>query len=194
MELHRLRDSFLDGPVVDRGGYDYFVNPLADGMPRVDPGLLREAADGMAEVADLDCDVLLGPEAMGLPLVAALSLRTGIPYMAIRKRPYGLPGEISFGQRTGYSESRMHVATLLPGERVAIVDDVIDTGGTVRSAVEALRDAGVVVTEVVVVYDRCPDSDALSEDLGVPIRWLLRIGVRDGRPCIREQYRIEDPA
>ena len=187
MELRRLRESFLEGPSVDRGGYEYFVNPLSDGLPRVDRELLDEAVSGILEVADLDCDVILAPEAMALPIAAGITLRAGIPYLAIRKRPYGLPGEISFGKRTGYSESMMHVSTLRPGERVAIVDDVLDTGGTARATVDALRGAGIVVTEIVAVFDRNPDRNALSAELGVPIKALLRVGVEDGRPVVRER-------
>lgn len=185
-ELSRLRESFLNGPVVDRGGYSYFVNPVSDGLPRMDRELLEEVVDGIVGIADLDCDVILAPEAMGLPIAAGITLRTGIPYLAIRKRPYGLPGEISYRQRTGYSGSTIHISTLGRGERVAIVDDVVDTGGTIRATIEALRDAGVVVTEVVAVYDRSPDIDALSRELGVPVRALVRIGVDENGPFLRD--------
>ena len=37
MELDRLEKAFLEGTVVDFGGYEYFVDPLADGIPRVEP-------------------------------------------------------------------------------------------------------------------------------------------------------------
>lgn len=184
MELRRLRESFLDSPVVRIGEYDYFVNPISDGLPRTDRELLEEVADGLVAVSELDCDVILAPEAMGIPLATMLTLRTGIPFLVIRKRQYGLPGEISFGKRTGYSESRMHVSTLEPGERVVLVDDVVDTGGTVRAAVEALRGAGVVVTEVLAVFNRSPDVAKLSEELGVPVRYLLTVGMEGGRTVI----------
>lgn len=184
MELRRLRESFLNGPVVDRNGYPYFVAPLSDGVPRIDRELLEEALDGLVEAMDLDCDVILAPEAMGIPLGAGLTLRTGIPFLVIRKRPYGLPGEIVLDQRTGYSKATMYIETLAPGERVAIVDDVLDTGGTMRAAVAALRAAGVTVTEIGVVFDRHPDSAAFSEEVGVPARGLLRVGTADGRPVI----------
>ncbi|MDO5861711.1 MAG: adenine phosphoribosyltransferase [Thermoplasmata archaeon] len=185
MELRRLRESFLNGPVVDRNGYPYFVAPLSDGVPRIDRGLLEEAVDGLAEVAELDCDLILAPEAMGIPLAAGLTLKTGIPFLVIRKKPYGLPGEIVLDQRTGYSKATMYIDTVEPGERVAIVDDVVDTGGTLRATVRALMEAGVVVTEVAVVFNRSPDVDALSREIGVPIRYLLTVGTEDGRPVIR---------
>ena len=52
---------------------------------------------------------------------------------------------------------------------------------------DALRGAGIVVTEIVAIFDRNPDRDVLSAELGVPIRALLRVGVEDGRPVVRER-------
>lgn len=186
MDPGRLSDSFLKGPVVDIGGYPYFVNPLADGVPRVDPELLEEAVDGLLGIAGTGYDVILAPEAMGIPLGTALSLRTGIPFSVIRKRRYGLPGEVAVDQSTGYSRSAMYINGVRRGDRVLIVDDVIDTGGTMRCIVRALRGIGAEVVGVAAVYDRNPDIEALSDELGVPMRALLRVRVVDGRPVVSD--------
>lgn len=187
MDQGRLSESFLEGPVVDIGGYPYFVNPLADGVPRVDPELLNEAVDGLLGIAGTGYDVVLAPEAMGIPLGTALSLRTGIPFSVIRKRRYGLPGEVAVDQSTGYSKSAMYINGVRRGDRVLIVDDVIDTGGTMRCIVRALKGIGAEVVGVAAVYDRNPDIAALSEELGVPMRALLRVRVVDGRPVVSER-------
>ena len=81
-----LTASFLSSPVVDRNGYPYFVNPVSDGIPRMDAALLDEVADGIVSLCDLDCDVVLAPEAMGIPLAVCITLRAGVPYAVIRKR------------------------------------------------------------------------------------------------------------
>ncbi len=191
MDTRLLERNFLQGPIVDIDGYPYFVTSLSDGIPRIDSALLIEVLDNIQEVSELDCDVILAPEAMGIPLATGLSLRVGIPFLVIRKRPYGLPGEIGIRRNTGYSESAMYAETLEKGERVTIVDDVIDTGGTLRALVNGLREAGIVVTEIVTIYNRNPDIDKLSVDLGVPIRWLLAVGTEDGRPVIRGHPTID---
>lgn len=179
-----LTRSFLESPVVDLHGYPYFVNPVSDGIPHMDRDLLEEIVDGIVSVADLDCDRVLAPEAMGIPLAVGVTLRTGIPYSVIRKRSYGLPGEIGLDQTTGYSESPMYINGILPGDRVALLDDVISTGGTVRAIVSALRSAGAVVTEVVAVFSKCTDIPGLESDLGVPVRHLLRVSSEGGKPRV----------
>lgn len=181
-EFPVLSESFLSSPVVDRGGYPYFVNPVSDGIPLMTRELLDEVVDGISSRIDMGCDAILAPEAMGIPLAACVTMRTGIPYAVIRKRGYGLPGEICLDQHTGYSESPMYINGVRPGERVIIVDDVISTGGTVRSIARALRSAGVGIAGVVAVYSKQKDVSALSEELGIPIRYLLAVSSEGGRP------------
>lgn len=180
----RLIESFLSSPVVDLHGYQYFVNPVSDGIPRMDRELLDEISDAIVDIADLDCDLILAPEAMGIPLAVGVTERTGIPYSVIRKRRYGLPGEIGLDQTTGYSESPMYINGVSPGDRVVILDDVISTGGTLGAISTALRRSEAVVTEAVVVFSKCPDLGPLSERLGFPIRHILTVSSEDGQPSI----------
>ena len=176
-----LARSLKDAPIIDRAGYDYFVHPLSDGIPRVDPALLGEAADGLvrhlADVRD-GLDVLVTAEAMGLPLAAAVSLRTGIPFVTVRKRAYGLPGERVLDQRTGYSQNALHLNDIRAGDRVAVLDDVISTGGTLRALAEGLQAARADLRAVVAVFTKDPDLSAWQTRLGCPVRALLCCSVR----------------
>ncbi|MGN0098006.1 MAG: hypoxanthine/guanine phosphoribosyltransferase [Candidatus Methanomethylophilaceae archaeon] len=182
----RLKETFLASPVVDMNGYPYFVNPISDGIPEMDAALLGEVVDGLVDITCSDCDMILAPEAMGLPLATGMTLRTGIPLSVIRKRRYGLPGEIALDQTTGYSRSPMYINGVSKGDRVVIVDDVVSTGGTLRAIIDALICNGVEVVGVSVVYDKSDDLRSVEKDLCVPIRSLIRVGVVDGRPVIRE--------
>lgn len=39
-----LENTLRDAPVMERNGYQYFVHPVTDGIPLVEPALLREIA------------------------------------------------------------------------------------------------------------------------------------------------------
>lgn len=179
-----LRRSLLDAPVVRMGDYHYFVHPLCDGVPAIDPALLREVTQDVLAVADLDVDRIVTVEAMGIPLATAVSLATGIPLTVVRKRRYGLPGEVEVGQQTGYGKGTLYVNDLKPGDRVLLVDDVVSTGGTLEPLLRALRTLGVVVADVVVAIEKGDGRARLERELGVRIRTLQRIEVRDGRVAL----------
>jgi adenine phosphoribosyltransferase len=177
-----LRRSLLEAPVVDFGGYQYFVHPLTDGIPAIEPALLQEMVDEILARVDLrDVDRIVTVEAMGIPLGTALSLRTGIPITVVRKRRYGLPGEREIGQETGYSKGRLYVNGLKAGDRIAFVDDVISTGGTLRPLLRAFAESGIVVREIIVAVEKGEGRALVEKEHGVRVHTLQRMDVHDGR-------------
>ncbi len=176
-----MRKSLEDSPVVRFGEYEYFLHPITDGVPPADPALVEEVVDALLDAGNFDCDKIVTPEAMGFPLAALLSLRTGKPYVFVRKKKYGLPGEVLVRQVTGYSRADMYLNYVEKGDRVVIVDDVISTGGTLRALVDALRQVGAHIVDILIVFDKHKDKAALEESLEVPIQTLLRVEVVDGK-------------
>lgn len=184
--LPLLRSSLREAAVVRKHGYDYFVHPITDGIPRLDPRLLDEVADALATRLPADVDVLLTPEAMGIPLASALSLRTGKPLTVARKRSYSLPGEIAVPQRTGYGASVLHVHGLSAGDRVVVVDDVLSTGGTLRAMVQACRQAKADMRKALVVVNKGVDLERIGSELGVPVEALVGLRIEHGRVVLED--------
>ena len=52
--LDEVKKSLLESPIVKKGEYDYFVNPISDGVPSMDPIVLREIALAIHRHIDLD--------------------------------------------------------------------------------------------------------------------------------------------
>jgi adenine phosphoribosyltransferase len=175
--LQRLRTSLANAPVIWKGDYPYFIHPITDGVPRLDPEVLKAVTDLSEAAIDWSgIDLILGIEAMGLPLTAPLSVRTGVPLVIGRKRSYGLKGEVVIDQATGYSKQPMYLNDIAPGERLAIVDDVLSTGGTLRAVIEGVRATGATVAHVLVVVEKGPGLKQLQHDYpGIKIDSLVRL-------------------
>ena len=158
--------------MVKRGDYNYFIHPITDGVPVVDPALLREVCAAMLKVLDLNgVDKIVVVEAMGIPVGSVLSIMTDIPMTIMRKRPYNLPGEIAVHQATGYSKGELYLNGINKGDRVVIIDDVVSTGGTMRALLQALEIAGADVADVCIAIQRG------DPDIGRPYKSLVRINV-----------------
>ncbi len=183
--LEKLKQSLVDSPIVEFGDYQYFVHPITDGIPEGDPEVLNEVVEAIIETMDLDCDKIVTAESMGFPLAAALSLKTGIPYVFIRKRKYGLPGEVSLQQTTGYSGSDMYINFIKAGDRVVFIDDVLSTGGTLKAIITTLREMGAEVVDVLTVFEKIGKREELERELGIKIKTLLPVEVVDGKVLIR---------
>ena len=117
-----------------------------DIMPMLaQPDLLREAVDLLAEWAEpRKPDVILGGEARGFILGAALAYKLGCGFVAAR-RPGKLPWEtISAAYALEYGENALevHSDALERGQRVLLHDDVLATGGTARAIVDLAENLG----------------------------------------------------
>jgi adenine phosphoribosyltransferase len=178
--LERLKKSLLDAPVFQRGDYNYFIHPITDGVPQVRPDLIREVVGHIIRIADLDVDKIVTVEAMGIPIGIALSIVTDIPLVIIRKRKYGLPGEIEVSQVTGYSKSQLFLNGIEKGDRVIVVDDVVSTGGTLLATLQYLEVAGALVKDVVVVIKRGDGVLRLREN-GYSVKTMVELDVDEHR-------------
>ena len=174
--LDRLKKSLIEAPIFKRGEYKYFIHPITDGVPEVKPDLIREVVTHIIRTADLDVDKIVTIEAMGIHIGTALSLFTDIPLVIIRKRKYGLPGEIEVSQVTGYSKGDLFLNGISPGDRVIVVDDVISTGGTALATLGALDAAGAETKDVIAVIERNNGAEMLRSK-GYNIKTLIKIDV-----------------
>jgi len=179
--LSKFKRSLLDSIVIKRGDYDYFVHPMTDGIPYLEPDLLRSVCEEIMRVADPGYDRIVVVEAMGIPMGCALSLLTGKPFTVIRKRPYGLCGEKALDQSTGYSKGTLFINGLAMGDKVLLVDDVLSTGGTISAVLGGLRDLGVVVVDIVVAVEKSDVRALLEAEHGVRIKALTKIDIKNGQ-------------
>ena len=175
--LQRLRTSLANAPVIWKGDYPYFIHPITDGVPRLDPEVLAAVTELCQQAIEWSTiDLILGIEAMGLPLTAPLRIRTGVPLVVGRKRSYGLEGEVVIDQATGYSKQPMYLNDIAPGERIAIVDDVLSTGGTLRAVIEGVKATGATIAHILVVVEKGPGLKQLQADYpNITIQSLVRL-------------------
>jgi orotate phosphoribosyltransferase len=68
--------------------------------------------------------------------------------------------------------------TVRPGERALVVEDALTTGGSTRSVIDAVREAGAEIVGVVVLIDRSGGT----VDFGVPLRSLLTMRIEAWPP------------
>ncbi|WP_135533315.1 MULTISPECIES: hypoxanthine/guanine phosphoribosyltransferase [Halostella] len=181
--MDQLRRSLLDAPIIEKDGYHYFVHPISDGVPMLEPGLLREIVIKLIRKADLeDVDKIVTPAAMGIHISTAVSLMTDIPLVVIRKRQYGLDGEVALFQETGYSDSEMYINDVDEGDRVLVLDDVLSTGGTLNAILTSLEDIGADVVDTVAVIKKAGPNKL--DDTDHHVKTLINVEVQDGEVVI----------
>lgn len=121
-----------------------------------DPAGLRAAVEGMTELlADIEVDVVTGIEARGFVLGAPLALAAGAGFVPVRKAGK-LPTatrSVTYALEYGTAQIEVHADAFSPGQRVAVVDDLLATGGTAAAACELVEAGGGEVVAVVFLLE-----------------------------------------
>ncbi|MDQ2780994.1 adenine phosphoribosyltransferase [Lapillicoccus sp.] len=100
-------------------------------------------------------DVVVGIEARGFIIGAAVAYDLGVGFVPVRKGGK-LPGPSLREEYTleyGEAVLEMHVGALQPGQRALVLDDVLATGGTVVATCRLVERAGAVVEAIDVVLE-----------------------------------------
>lgn len=133
------------------------------------------AVDRLAELFGPDVDAVAGIEARGFLLAAPLALRLGTGVLAVRKAGK-LPPPVHrqrYDLEYGSAELEVSGVGIHLGTRVALVDDVLATGGTARAAAHLLERVGAEVAGVGVLLELA-DLDGRDKLTDWPVHTLLR--------------------
>lgn len=121
--------------------------------------LMFEALSLLPEV-----DAVAGVELGGCPLASAVSLTS-----YLRGRPLDAVYVRKEAKDHGTKKLVEGDKSITPGTRVALLEDVVTTGGSSLKAVEKLRAAGATVTGVVALVDRLEGGADAIRAAGLPL-------------------------
>lgn len=119
------------------------------------PGLAATVAMLADRAAAAGATAIAGMEARGFIFGAAVAARMELGFVPIRK-PGKLPVPvlaIDYALEYGTDTLEIDPGAIGPGQRVAIIDDLIATGGTALAATQLLRKAGALVNQALFVID-----------------------------------------
>ena len=124
-----------------------------------DTDVVEAAALALAKQLPADVDTLVTPEVKAVPLAHALSRVSGKPYVVARKteKPYMISPvtRTVISITTGKPQLLVLDGTDIPlikGKKVAIVDDVVSTGSTLKGLSELMEEVGGTVAAVLAVF------------------------------------------
>lgn len=133
----------------DKDAYVYVVNQFIDYLK------------------DKEVDVILGPEARGFLFGSAVAYGMGVGFVPVRK-PGKLPAEterFEYDLEYGQDALEIHKDALKPGMKVAVVDDLLATGGTMFASAKLVEQLGaeVVAMEFLIELTELGGRERLKE-------------------------------
>ena len=110
--------------------------------------------DLTADLEGVGCDVVAGLDAMGFVLGAALATRIGVGFLPIRKAGKLCvdTDSVSFTNYSGRTQDmEMRTPAFAAGTRVLLVDQWIETGGTMDGAIRLVERQGGIVAGIATI-------------------------------------------
>lgn len=129
---------------------------------------LRYAIDKIVEeLKDKNIDLIVGPEARGFIFGVPVAYALGAGFIPVRKKGK-LPYEtinIEYDLEYGSDSLEIHKDAIKPGQRVAVIDDLLATGGTIQTVAKLVELVGgeVVSMNFVVELTELNGRDKLGK-------------------------------
>ncbi len=137
-------DYILSVPDFPKKGIVFYdITPLL-----AEPEAYRKTLEAMAEkISENSPTKIMAAESRGFFFGPALAVKLGLPFVPVRKKGK-LPRETidaDYELEYGVGTLCVHRDGVVPGDRPAVVDDVLATGGTAKAMCEIAYAAGAHV-------------------------------------------------
>ena len=142
----------------DKDGYHALIETIAESLK------------------DRQVDLVIGPEARGFVIGAALAYALGAGFVLARK-PGKLPCETmryEYGLEYGADVLEIHTDSIQPGQKVVIVDDLLATGGTALATVKLVEQAGGEVVGLRFAIELSSEFDGRTPLKGYDVQSVMQ--------------------
>ena len=116
-----------------------------------DKEALKYTIDAFVEyLKDKNIDIIVGPEARGFLFGTPVAYALGAGFVPVRKKgklPYDTIS-VKYDLEYGSDELEIHKDAIKPGQRVAVIDDLLATGGTIGAVAKLVEQVGGEVVSV----------------------------------------------
>jgi len=182
--MKHIIDAFDNRPLVLVKDRKYMITPLTDHHPTTSFELLDDTVKELSKLTDFTkATKILGEEERGGFIASLLAYANKKPFGMVKWNPNGLGGQLAIDFRMSYAEGRLYLNGIDPGDKVIIVEDMIDSGGTMVAMIELLKKANIELLDIVVVAEKedFHGVERIKQETGVEVKHLLKFNTTGER-------------
>lgn len=189
-QFPRLYECFHNKELIQNGPIQYLPNKLTDHVGLTDPELLKEAIDALKQAFDYSqADMLVGEEEKGGFLAACLAYTLHMPFTLAKQNPVHLEGEVGITFPMSYHNNMtLYLNGLKKNDSVIIVEDFVDSGGTLLAMIQTLQQNNITIKGVVTLVDKMIAKELYSvvHQQSIPYASIITIDTSTNISIVQE--------
>ena len=176
-ELRKAIDSakVIELPQSGLKTYKFKTFAFGERGTKITAELLKEIVEGLCESIKqnfLAFDYIVSPEPGGHTWGSLVALKLGKPINLLRTNPSYEEGELEVPRKTGYYQHNLYFNHFKRGDKILIVDDIVSTGGTLKTILGKLKSQGIKVVGVQVIFAKSDDYQGIEKEFSVKVGFL----------------------
>lgn len=187
--MKQIINAFHDQRIAKVKGLNFIVNPLLDHDPETTSLLMRDVVKELSKLTDFSkADKIIGEEDRGGYIAALMAYHCKKSLGMVKWNPLDLKGEIGIDFRNAYTSGKLYLYGVQKGDKVILIEDLVDTGGTIIGMIKLLKKRGVVLKDVICVTAK-EDLNGLQrikKETGVTVKVLLKFNCLSHRSKVTE--------
>lgn len=180
-DMQTLVQMFDKQPVIKQNGRNYLIIPLFNHSVATHPATLHMAANAVIDSVDWQknqIDTIVSEEETGGFLAVCVAIQRNIPFTLAKQNPVHLPGEIAIEFSMAYNDKMtLHLNGVKKGDKVVIVEDFVDTGGTMIALIQALQKAGAQIVDIVALGEKVNMGGVrkIQQETGFLVKTVIKV-------------------
>lgn len=152
--IEKIKKNIKSSRIYNIKNYKYFVYPYK-GITPINSEEIKYLSNIIASKIPKDTDLIFSVEVDGIFTALPVAILLGKPLVIARSFDYRMPKSFHFTQKTGYYERQLYF-NFDPQKvkKVSIVDCILSTGGTIRSAINLFNKMGIQVEGIYTVINK----------------------------------------
>lgn len=177
--LKELIESFDNQKLVKTNGKNYLIIPLTDHVGATPAVILRQAVNAICDIADFNgVTKVVGEEEKGGFIAVCVALQRHLAFSLAKQNPVNIPDEVEVVFKMAYSDSmKLYLNGVYKGDNVVLIDDMVDSGGTLIALINAVKSTGANILDVICLAEKVEFNgvERVFKETGIKVKTILKV-------------------
>lgn len=181
--MRYIIEALHNRPLIELNGNKYIVTPLNDHVPATSYELMDDIVKEVIKLTPSSHEVskIVGEEDRGGFIASLIAYKLKLPFSLVKWNPIGIEGEINVKFRNAYTDGNMYLNGVTQNDNVLLVEDLVDSGGTIISMINLLQKKQINIVDVIAIAEKeeLNGVKRIKSETGFDVKHLVKFSTKE---------------